>query len=114
DAALDRSASATGVVVRENERVLAVFEDSDGITVTTARGSYRGRILIGADGAHSLVARTLLRGTRVPCMTGMEGEARVLERPAMLNAGTIVLDIGILRGGYAWVFPKQRNLSIGV
>jgi geranylgeranyl reductase family protein len=114
DAALVRTAHATGVVVRENERVLAVFEDSDGVSVTTARGSYRGRILIGADGAHSLVARTLFRQQRVPCMTGMEGEARVLERPAMLNAGTIVLDIGVLRGGYAWVFPKKRNLSIGV
>ncbi len=114
DSALVRTARATGVVVRENERVLAVFEDSDGISVTTARGSYRGRILIGADGANSLVARTLFREQRVPCMTGMEGEARVLERPAMLNAGTIVLDIGVLRGGYAWVFPKKRNLSIGV
>jgi len=114
DAALVRAARATGVMVRENERVLAVFEDSDGITVTTARGSYRGRVLIGADGANSLVARTLFREKRLPCMTGMEGEARVLERPVILNAGTIVLDIGIIRGGYAWVFPKKRNLSIGV
>jgi len=113
DAALVRAARATGVVVRENERVLAVFEDSDGITVTTAQGSYRGRILIGADGANSLVARTLFKEKRLPCMTGMEGEARVLERPVILNAGTIVLDIGVLQGGYAWVFPKKRNLSIG-
>jgi len=113
DAALVRAARATGVVVRENERVLAVFEDSDGITVTTARGSYRGRVLIGADGANSVVARTLFREKRLPCMTGMEGEARVLERPVILNAGTIVLDIGVLQGGYAWVFPKKRNLSIG-
>jgi len=114
DAALVRAARATGVVVRENERVLAVFEDSDGVTVTTAQGSYRGRILIGADGANSLVARTLFRENRTPCMIGMEGEARVLERPALLHAGTIVLDIGVLQGGYAWVFPKKRNLSIGV
>src|SRR5438094_4223708 len=70
--------------------------------------------MVASDGARSLVARTVFREKRLHCMTGMEGEARFFERPAMLNAGTIVLDIGVLRGGYAWVFPKKRNLSIGV
>ena len=114
DAALVQDARTHGVQVRENERVLAVCEDSEGIWIKTGCGSYRGRILVGADGANSLVARTLFGAARVPCMTGMEGEARIQTRPATLDSGSIVLDIGVLRGGYAWVFPKKGNLSIGV
>ena len=113
DAHLVQHARANGVIVREEERVVAVAESLDGITVQTGQGCYRGRILVGADGANSLVARSLFSDSRRPLMSAVEGEATTYQRPAALEAGMIVLDIGVLKGGYAWVFPKTRNLSIG-
>ena len=114
DAVLVRSAQASGVDVRENERVMAIAEDSEGVSVTTGRGSYRARIVVGADGANSLVRRSLFFPGRLPFTTGIEGEVQVPLRPAAVDPRSIVLDIGVFKGGYAWVFPKRQNLSVGV
>ena len=114
DAALVRSAQACGVEVRENERVMAITEDPEGISVKTGGGSYRGRILVGADGANSLVRRSLFLTGRLPFMTGIEGEAHLPPSPSAFDLRSIVLDIGVLKGGYAWIFPKNENLSVGV
>ena len=114
DAALVRSAQAYGVEVRENERVMAITEDSEGVTVKTGRESYRARILVGADGANSLVRRSLFLGDRLPFMTGIEGETDRPPGTSGFDPRSIVLDIGVLKGGYAWVFPKKQNLSVGV
>lgn len=113
DATLVQSARTNGAAVYESERVMAVCEESDGVAVKTDRGSYRGRFLVGADGANSLIARTLLPSVRATFMIGIEGEAPIEARPPGLKAQSIVLDIGVLKGGYAWVFPKKGNLSIG-
>ncbi|HEY3198632.1 MAG TPA: geranylgeranyl reductase family protein, partial [Nitrospirales bacterium] len=114
DVALVRSARASGVKVRENERVMTIAEDSEGVSVTTGGGSYRGRILVGADGANSLVRRSLFPAGRMPFMTGIEAEAQLPPSAAAFDPQSIVLDIGVLKGGYAWVFPKKQNLSVGV
>ena len=113
DAELVRQARTRGVEIHDDERVEAVTEHYDSVDVRTARGHYRARIVIGADGATSMVGRSLCAVDRGPLMSGVEGEAVVTQRPSSLPPGTILLDIGMLKGGYAWVFPKRGNLSIG-
>jgi len=43
-------------------------------------------------------------------------EAEVQVEPRLLNdwSRRVNIDIGVVRGGYGWVFPKGENLSIGV
>lgn len=114
DAYLVHKAREAGIHIHEDERVDAVSEYSDWVEVRTGRGRYRAQVVVGADGASSTVARSLFPEGRGRSMSGLEGEAVVGQRPVPLDAGAIVVDIGIVPGGYAWVFPKEGRLSIGV
>ena len=114
DAYLVRKAQDVGVHVQDDERVVAVSEDARGVEVVTERGRYRARVVVGADGANSAMRRMLFPAGKGRLASGLEGEAIVHQRPFSLEAGTIVIDIGIVPGGYAWVFPKEGRLSFGV
>jgi geranylgeranyl reductase family protein len=114
DAHLVRKAREAGAQVLDGERVVEVSEGADGVEVVTARGRHRARIIVGADGAGSLVARTLFPGRRGRVWGAIEGEVVVSQIPSRLGGDTIALDIGVVPGGYAWVFPKAGRLSVGI
>jgi geranylgeranyl reductase family protein len=114
DAHLVGKAREANVRVFDGERVLEVSEDADGVEVVTAGGAYRARIVVGADGAGSLVARELFPDRRGRLWGAVEGEAPVSQSTTRLEADTIALDIGVAPGGYAWVFPKAGRLSVGI
>ncbi len=92
DAYLVQKARDTGAVVRQNERAVRVCED----------------------GANSLVARMLFPGRRGRVLGALEGEVLLNGATSSLGAGAIVLDLGVVAGGYGWVFPKEGRLSVGV
>ena len=55
DSFLQQEARQAGAIIREGERVTAVETDLDGAIVHSSGGSYR-QVVIGADGANSVVA----------------------------------------------------------
>src|SRR5712692_5155762 len=112
DAYLVQKAREAGVVVRENERVVRVREYADRVEVETQEGLYQAKVVVGADGANSTVVRTLFPGPRGRLVGALEGEVPLNGTPARLGTGAIVLDLGVVTGGYAWVFPKEGRLSI--
>ena len=114
DAYLAGKVRQAGAQVREHERAVAVREEADGVEVETAQGRYRARIVVSADGATGLVARSLFPGRRGRLWSALEGEAVVPQIPSSLGSGAIALDIGVVPGGYAWVFPKEGRLSVGI
>lgn len=59
DHRLAEIAASRGAIVIEGARVERVDVSEDGASVTTAQGSFRGRVLIGADGVGSVVRRSL-------------------------------------------------------
>ena len=114
DAYLCGKALEAGAEVRENERVVKVRECADRVEVETERERYRAKVVVGADGANSVVARALFAGRRGAMLGALEGEVPRSGASSCLAAGTIVLDLGVVKGGYGWVFPKERRLSVGV
>ena len=84
------------------------------VVAHTAQGDYTARLLAGADGVYSVVARSLglLPGRRV----GVAVEAELEVPPAGLSAqgAYATFDFGALPHGYGWIFPKQDHLSVGV
>ena len=116
DHALLERARAAGTQIHEGEGATGLRHSSEGVLVSTDRGRYRAKVLIGADGANSLVAQQLFPGPKPVRMPTLESEVMVgIEEAAQYReAKTVLIDIGTATKGYAWVFPKSRQLSIGV
>src|SRR5881296_4721079 len=114
DAYLCGKAREAGAEIRDNERVVKVRECADRVEVETNRERYWAKVVVGADGATSVVARALFAGRRGRVLGALEGEVPWNGASSCLAAGTIVLDLGVVAGGYGWVFPKERRLSVGV
>lgn len=109
DAALADAARARGIEIHEDEPVRALERDGDGIRVVGRRETWHAPLLIGADGAGSLVRRTLVDG-------GREHIARAVMTDVPLDRinwdgfarARYDFDFRILRRGlrgYLWVFP---------
>ena len=114
DLFLLEKARRVGSEVRESEPVTSCRQLPDGIEVTTDRGRYLAKVLIGADGANSLVAQQLFPGRRSRRMATLESEIPIGTVPHYPGAGRALIDIGATPAGYAWIFPKQERLSVGV
>jgi geranylgeranyl reductase family protein len=111
---LVEKARQVGTEVHEDEPVTSCRQLPDGIEVTTDRGRYLAKVLIGADGANSLVAQQLFPGRRSRRMATLESEIPIGPAPHYPGTGRALIDIGATPAGYAWIFPKQERLSIGV
>jgi geranylgeranyl reductase family protein len=111
---LVEKARQVGTDVHEDEPVTSCRQLPDGIEVTTDRGRYLAKVLIGADGANSLVAQQLFPGRRSRRMATLESEIPIGPAPHYPGTGRALIDIGATPAGYAWIFPKQERLSIGV
>jgi geranylgeranyl reductase family protein len=114
DAFLVEQAIRAGVEVHERDALRTATMDQDGVTVRSAKGVYRTRVLIGADGANGVVARSVgLDGGR-DLAVAYEGNVRF---PGGLPAEwreTAALDLGLIPGGYGWLFPKSDHVNVGV
>jgi geranylgeranyl reductase family protein len=111
---LVEKARRVGAEVHEDEPVTSCRQLPDGIEVTTDRGRYLAKALIGADGANSLVAQQLFPSRRSRRMATLESEIPIGPAPHYPGTGRALIDIGATPAGYAWIFPKQERLSIGV
>jgi len=89
-----------------------ITEENDGVTLTTRdERRFCCRYLIGADGAHSQVRK--LTQQFKPNHTAVAIEATVpLAKIGEMPGFT--LDLGVLKKGYGWLFPKHDHVNIGI
>ena len=114
DHLLLEKAKQAGTEVHEGEQALEFVPLPDGVDVITERGRYRTKVLIGADGANSVVAQRLFPGRRQKRMPTLESEIKLGQTPLYPGEGKVLIDLGATSKGYAWIFPKKERLSIGV
>lgn len=109
-----KKAVKEGARVIHGAKVMEVTQEKEFVTVVTRAGTFRSKLVIGADGASSAVARSA--GLRDNILPGLAWEAEVRADPATVKAfsQTVFLDWGSFPGGYGWVFPKGDHFSIGV
>jgi len=107
--------SQARVEVRDSTTVVGVVEERNKVRVSTADGQELAtRYLLGADGANSVVARSLGLRQRKALGAAIEAEVQVDGRTLAEYAQTALFEFGAVAGGYLWIFPKKEHLSVGI
>ncbi len=114
DAFLADKAKEAGAQILEGVRVNRVEVTGGYVSVNANAVEWQGKILVGADGAFSVVARSLGFGGRKMLAATLESEIPVPAATIKQSQGTIKIEYGLVPNGYAWIFPKAGHLSAGV
>ncbi|MBS3917612.1 MAG: NAD(P)/FAD-dependent oxidoreductase, partial [Deltaproteobacteria bacterium] len=119
DQFLKEKALEEGAEILEGEKVVKVQEKGKGIEVELAGGEkFHSHYLIGADGAESIVARSISLSSH-----GNDGNGIAIQSEIPFDSSIPFpetehrfahLDFGSIPNGYGWVFPKKEWLSIGI
>jgi geranylgeranyl reductase family protein len=114
DALLAHQAQRAGAHLVEGEAVTKVTDRCGWVEVVTASSEYAARVVAGADGVNSTVARCvgLLASRRVG--VALQAEIPVDQASLDLQGNYATFDFGALPWGYGWVFPKRGHVSAGV
>jgi geranylgeranyl reductase family protein len=115
DQHLMKLALSRGAHLAQQTRFLSFTDSGTHRKILTSVGSVKARILVGADGVRSRVARALDLPVRFRLMTALEAELEVADPDGLCGyRNRFDFDFGTVRKGYGWVFPKQRHLSAGI
>ena len=108
DAALLAAACGAGATL-VRERVVDLRSIGNAITVRTATHAWTGAVVVGADGANSLVRRRLARPFRRDQLSIAAG---YFAHGA--TSRDIVVELVADPPGYIWSFPRPSHLAVGV
>jgi geranylgeranyl reductase family protein len=114
DYRLAQQAVASGAVLQEYTRFMSLSGPPGNLTLQTSVGPFRARVIVGANGVYSRVARALQLPIRYRIMPALEAELTIPSTILSRFAGTIHFDFGVTPGGYAWLFPKKDHISAGI
>lgn len=114
DDRLRAAAVAAGATLRQRVAVRAMEPAPDGVRLRLVDGTtVTARSVIGADGSSGVTARHVgVRHRQVDL--GLELELPVPPSHQARWRGRVLVDWGPLPGSYAWVFPKNDMLTVGV
>jgi geranylgeranyl reductase family protein len=110
DSFLVERAIEAGAEFRDGSRV-EVESDTE---VRVAGAPVAAAVLIGADGANGVTARTLGLAGEIVHGVALEGNLRYGRVSRRRYGGRMVLELAIVPGGYGWVFPKSDHVNFGV
>ena len=121
DAELVRAAAKAGAKTFLGRRVQSIQAAETGVTAVLASGKrVSARILIGADGASSLVARALGLRDHWPCdqvVSALAKDVRLTKKQLAdgFDGGAIHVALGFAAAsGYAWAFPGHSTVNVGI
>jgi geranylgeranyl reductase family protein len=107
---LVQKAVEAGVELREGVKVGELEVGEDGVSVE----GFEALALVGADGVNGVTARALgLGGNRV-IGVALEGNLSYGKMDRKAYDGRLALELGVVPGGYGWVFPKGDHANFGV
>ena len=110
DAFLVEQAAGTGVDFRDGVTVGGLTIEPDGVELTVGGDRVCAAVLVGADGVNGSVARAAGLGGGILYGIALEGNGPLLAG----QAGCATIELGVVPGGYGWVFPKDGHANYGV
>jgi geranylgeranyl reductase family protein len=117
DAFLAETAAAAGADFRDGVRVRDIsLEGPGGRPVVALEGGDRvaAELVIGADGANGVSAKSLGLGSDRTFGVALEGNAPMTPEREARHRGMATLEIDTVPGGYGWIFPKADHINVGV
>jgi geranylgeranyl reductase family protein len=114
DLHLAEQAVAAGAELRDTTRVESVESTTQGVTAVVGGTRVSASYAVGADGANGVVARAV--GVDDAIVRGVALEANVSweDLDPEPFRGTAWVELGVVPGGYGWVFPKGDHANLGV
>lgn len=109
DAGLKARAVGAGATDLTGCRVASIEAETRRVRLASG-AEWSARVLIGADGANSAVARALYGRAFDPRSVAFALEAEAPVRPG----AALEIDLAAAHWGYGWVFPKRGSLTVGV
>jgi menaquinone-9 beta-reductase len=107
-----------GIQCFENCAVDSMVQSADSVTITAGTMQWEAKIVIGADGAHSIVAKKLA-GQKVDMQHNSAGLRQYYEGVTGFNADNMI-ELHFFKEtlpGYLWLFPMpdgRANVGIGI
>jgi geranylgeranyl reductase family protein len=114
DAHLADQAAAAGADFRDGSRVDDLDAEADGVTAAVDGRRVRAAAVVGADGANGVVAKAAGLGKEIVRGVALEGNVSWDALDAERYRGRAVVELGVVPGGYGWVFPKGDHANLGV
>jgi geranylgeranyl reductase family protein len=114
DLHLAEQAFAAGAEFRDSTAVTEIEVTAEGVRARVGESRVAASFLVGADGANGVVAKAAGLGDGIVRGVALEGNVAwgSLERSPYV--GTAWVELGIVPGGYGWVFPKGDHANLGV
>ena len=110
DAFLAEQAAGAGAVFRDGVTVEGVTVGPDGARLRVGGDAVQGRFLVGADGVNGRIAGAAGLGGGILYGIALEGNGPLQPR----QPGKATVELGVVPGGYGWVFPKADHANYGV
>jgi geranylgeranyl reductase family protein len=114
DLHLAENAAAAGADFRDGVRVEALTLRDDHLTAVVGGSPVGASFLIGADGANGLVARASGLGEGIVRGVALEGNVPWGSLDPAPYQETAWVELGVVPGGYGWIFPKGDHANLGV
>ena len=115
DAFLVERAQEAGVEFRDGQAVTGVQQLPSGdYEVRVGDDVHLGRALVGADGANGVVKTALGFEHPREAAVALEGNIAMPNGMPSWLEGRVALQLGLVPGGYGWVFPKGDHVNVGV
>ena len=114
DLYLAEQAAWAGADFRDDARVEAIQVERDGVTASVAGLRVRAAYLVGADGANGIVARAAGLGEGIVTGVALEGNVAWERIDRASHERSAWVELGVVPGGYGWVFPKGDHANLGV
>jgi geranylgeranyl reductase family protein len=113
---LKNKAVELGAEFKDQSEVSSLYKNNNKIFLYSSDTEYFADIIVGADGANSITAKKFnVYSDSFLKNRGAALEAEIFNNDInYLKNNEIIVDFGQISDGYAWVFPKKDQLSIGL
>ncbi len=114
DLHLAEQAAGAGADFRDSVRVAEIESSETHLLASVDGKSVRADVLVGADGANGIVARSVGLGQGIVNGVALEGNVMHDDIEPSRIEKTALIELGVVPGGYGWVFPKGDHANFGV